>query len=105
MTPILFDDFLADMNPCKCLTPPDVDNVASTDIDVCSNLATHDYIEGSKWSFALSFLALALVVPGINYLQIPCDTASMHRYVIIIIFCSRSCTYSYFTYLSQLCVV
>lgn len=41
-----------------------MDNISNPEVEVCSPLATYDYINGSEWSFALSFLALALVIPG-----------------------------------------
>ncbi|KAH9503284.1 Dual oxidase 2 [Bulinus truncatus] len=53
---------------CPCRDPPNVFNSTDPQVDVCSPLSTYDYIEGSQASFALSFLALALVVPGREYL-------------------------------------
>ncbi|XP_012943483.1 dual oxidase 2 [Aplysia californica] len=52
---------------CPCKDPPDVSDSSSPDVDVCTPLRTYDYIKGSEWSFALSFLALAMVAP-VSYL-------------------------------------
>ncbi|XP_059143544.1 dual oxidase 1-like [Physella acuta] len=48
---------------CSCKDPPNMDYVSNPEVEICSPLATYDYITGSEWSFALSFLALALVIP------------------------------------------
>ncbi|KAK0057646.1 dual oxidase 2, partial [Biomphalaria pfeifferi] len=48
---------------CLCKDPPNVFNASGSQTDVCSPLATYDYIQGSEASFAVSFLALALVTP------------------------------------------
>ncbi|CAL1537663.1 unnamed protein product [Lymnaea stagnalis] len=50
-------------NGCACQNPPSMDNTSSPDVDVCSPLSTHDYISGSQVSFALSWLAIFMVIP------------------------------------------
>ncbi|XP_076465945.1 dual oxidase 1-like [Babylonia areolata] len=47
-----------------CVAPPALTNDSDPAVDVCSPLYTYDYFSGSQWSFAVSFAALFLVIPG-----------------------------------------
>ncbi|PVD19736.1 hypothetical protein C0Q70_20227 [Pomacea canaliculata] len=47
----------------SCLAPPSL-NDSDPEVDVCTPLKTYDYFIGSEASFALSWIALALVVPA-----------------------------------------
>ncbi|ESP00714.1 hypothetical protein LOTGIDRAFT_112352 [Lottia gigantea] len=55
---------LPDAFNCNGKDPPNIDSNNDTRYDQCSQLELYDYFSGSEVSFALSFLALFLVIPG-----------------------------------------
>ncbi|KAK7499705.1 hypothetical protein BaRGS_00009046, partial [Batillaria attramentaria] len=67
LTTQLTDQDLAHLFTCEggdCKDPPSLADTSDPTVDVCTPLQTYDYFTGSEVSFALSWVAIALVIPA-----------------------------------------